>query len=552
MELGYPRLSRWFGHVVLVACAFAFLAGGLAASASAVPNRTVAWGSNARGQLGTGNFTNSDLPVAAGELLGVSAIAAGGYDSFALMNDATIEAWGDNQAGQLGSGTSERESTEPVTVAGVTGATALATGGGYALVGSEVTGWDAGGPFSEGVGEASAISEGGGFALALLKDGTVRAWGGNRFGQLGNGESNEGGAVGPVEVCAEGSEGPCPHGPFLTGVEAVAAGEEHSLALLENGTVVAWGYDQLGQLGNGIASPFLHFPNPAAVGGVSEVTAISAGGTHSMALEKNGTVIEWGSCCAENGVLPATVAGVSGVISIAAGGGHSLALLNNGTVKAWGNNNVGQLGDGNHKFSSAPVTVTGLSGIVAIAAGESHSVALGPAPAPAVTHVLPNYGSSLGGTLVTITGTNFTGATAVHFGGVPAASFTGTSTTISAVSPAQPLGNDNITVTTPSGTSAVSSRDLFKVAPQVTGLSPSSGPAAGGTTLTVTGTGFGTAAKSTVFKFGTAKTTAVGCISTTECTVTVPPHAKGTVDVRATTSKETSPNNPPGDRYAYE
>ena len=246
----------------------------------------------------------------------------------ALLTDGTVLEWGN---GVLA----------PMTVAGLSGVTAVASGGGerLAVLGSgEVMTWGGSeGLVPVGVGEATAVASGpdGGFGLAVLKDGTVKAWGRNNYGQLGDGVTNEGSSE-PLAVCAVGTEGACPEGPYLSGVVAIAAGEYHSLALLGNGTVVAWGLGFHGQLGNGPGSPSFGDPTPTPVGGVSGVTAIAASGEHSMALEADGTVTEWGACCAKGyPYLPATVAGLSEVTSIAAGRGHSLALLSNGAVMAW-------------------------------------------------------------------------------------------------------------------------------------------------------------------------------------------------------------------------
>ena len=121
--------------------------------------------------------------------------------------------------------------------------------------------------------------------------------------------------------------------------------------------------------------------------------------------------------------------------------------------------------------------------------------------APTVSGLNPAFGPSAGGTLVTITGTGFTGATAVDFGTSPAPSFTIVSTTsITAASPTGG-GSVNVTVTTPAGTSAVSPADVFTYAPTVTGVSPISGSVFGGFLVVITGTNL---ANATGVHFGTA------------------------------------------------
>jgi outer membrane protein assembly factor BamB len=156
---------------------------------------------------------------------------------------------------------------------------------------------------------------------------------------------------------------------------------------------------------------------------------------------------------------------------------------------------------------------------------------------PTVTKVAPKKGPAAGGTAVTITGTNFTGVEAVRFGAGAASSFTVVSATrIAAVAPTSVAGSVDVTVTASGGVSATSSKDRFKFAPAITGLSPVGGPKAGGTVVTVSGAGFALGS-ATVFKFGTAKATATNCTTSTSCTVTAPAHAVGTVDVKATVNK---------------
>src|SRR5205807_9399049 len=155
-------------------------------------------------------------------------------------------------------------------------------------------------------------------------------------------------------------------------LNAISAGGTHGVALLSNDTVTAWGENASGQLGDGThtgpsACVYRYgFPHeeleevrpcsasPVAVTGLSGVSAIAAGGAHSLALMRNGTVMAWGNNgkgqlgdgSTTNSDVPFAVTGLSGVTAIAAGGGDSLALLSNGTVMAWGDNQYGQLGDG--------------------------------------------------------------------------------------------------------------------------------------------------------------------------------------------------------------
>ena len=177
-----------------------------------------------------------------------------------------------------------------------------------------------------------------------------------------------------------------------------------------------------------------------------------------------------------------------------------------------------------------------------------------PGPAPTVTKLSVTKGPPAGGTSVTITGTSFIGVTAVKFGSFNAASFkVDSSTSVAAVSPAGTTGTVEVTVTTPNGESGITSKDRFEFeAPTVTNVSPNTGPKAGGTPVTVTGSGFALGSGATLVKFGAGIAIEVNCTSTATCTMLAPAAAKtGTVDVTATVSKKTSKKQT-ADQYTYD
>jgi len=327
-----------------------------------------AWGGNDKGELGNNSTTDSSVPVLvtqSGVLMGktVVSIAAGGdlgaSHSLALCNDGTVAAWGSNGNGELGND-STTDSNEPV----------LVTQSGV-LVGKTVV----------------SVAAGASHSLALCSDGTVAAWGSNGNGELGNDsttDSNE-----PVLVTQSG---------VLVGktVVSLAAGASHSLALCSDGTMAAWGVNGYGELGNDMTAdssePVMVTQSGVLAG--KTVVSIAAGHMHSLALCTDGTLVAWGynsngqlgnnSTTDSSVPVLVTKSGVLAgktVVSVAAGGYHSLALCSDGTVVAWGSNGDGELGNNSTTDSSVPVLVTKtgvLAGktVVALAAGTSNSMAL--------------------------------------------------------------------------------------------------------------------------------------------------------------------------------
>ena len=174
--------------------------------------------------------------------------------------------------------------------------------------------------------------------------------------------------------------------PVLTSSPAdlteVSAGFVHSLALTEEGTVRAWGYNEYGQLGNSTRS---HSKTPVVVQGATDMKQVSAGLLHSTALEEDGTVWDWGwNAVGQLGdgttldrAIPVQVSGLDHVVQVSAGGLHNLALKDDGTVWAWGWNAVGQLGDGTTINRHVAVKVPGLTDVAWVAAGGLHSLAVG-------------------------------------------------------------------------------------------------------------------------------------------------------------------------------
>ncbi len=337
------------------------------------------WGQNAFGQMGAeDNELHKDADGAYYLYINdIVQLAAGLNHTVALKKDGTVWSWGSNAYGQLGDGSTIWSRKYPVQVKGLSNVEKVA---------------------------ASRFH-----SLALKKDGTVWAWGSNMNNQLGRtGEQS----VTPQQVAG------------LSDIVQIAAGYRFSLALKKDGTVWAWGgmckqadtpqfKDFVTSLSSGMALEGTYFDpgdnrlsdqdelvdclgenfvninsiKPIKISGVSDITSISGGYGHMLALDRKGIVWAWG--CNKygqvgNGVLsnsarnmkPEKVQGLPPVVKIAAGYRHSLVVSNNGTVWAWGHNLWGELGTGSLKDSAVPKEVHGIDNVTDISGGHDFSLAL--------------------------------------------------------------------------------------------------------------------------------------------------------------------------------
>ncbi len=260
------------------------------------------WGDNGYGQLGDGSTTNSAVPVTVKGITTAAAIFVDSNQTCALLTGGSVECWGNNEVGQLGDGTTT-SSALPVTVSGVTTATTFSNGGEspcVLLIGGSIECWGAGfsGQLGDGsppsysatpvtvagVTTATAISQAGEDACALLLDGSIKCWGANNHSQLGTGT-----AASP-ETCF-GS--PCSTIPVtVAGITtATAIDALGACARLSSGVVMCWGYNEYGQLGDGSKEDA---PTPQLAEGITTAAAIGAGGAETCAVLSDGSIDCWG------------------------------------------------------------------------------------------------------------------------------------------------------------------------------------------------------------------------------------------------------------------
>jgi alpha-tubulin suppressor-like RCC1 family protein len=282
-------------------------------------------GANDAGQLGSAVRGRGGI----GSLRGVTELALGSRHACALLETGHIACWGEHDRGQLGDGSPlphtrrsrGRRTRKPAPRPMPAPVRVLTT--------------------------AVEIAAGHDFTCARLRDGTVRCWGDNDRGQLGDGTTTSRSAPFPVLK--------------LSGVARIAAGDAHACALLHDGSVRCWGEDLAGQLGDGAQAP--HRNAPVRVEGLEGAVDLALGGATSCAVMADRTVRCWGSAPRPGSALlttahttPTSIAGLSGVRHLAISGEHGCAEVDGGVVKCWGVGDRGQLGLGAPDlFSASPV-----------------------------------------------------------------------------------------------------------------------------------------------------------------------------------------------------
>ena len=343
---GRPGVPRGAGSAI---------AAGYNQSCALLSNGTLkCWGDGGSGQLGQGNQNSIGdapnemggtlAPIALGTGRTAIAVTAGSVYTCALLDNGSVKCWGMGDSGRLGQGNQNSIGDAPNEMGDNLAPVALGAGR-----------------------TATAVTAGSFHTCALLDNGTVKCWGYGLYGQLGQGNTNNIGD-GPSEM--GDNLAPVALGAGRTAI-AVAGGGLHTCALLDNGTVKCWGSGGEGRLGQGNPNNIGNAPNqmgdnlaPIALGTGRTATAVSAGNAHTCALFDNGTVKCWGyglygqlgqgntnigGAPNQMGDFLAPVnLGVGRIASaVTTGYDHTCGSLDNGTIKCWGNGGSGRLGQGN-------------------------------------------------------------------------------------------------------------------------------------------------------------------------------------------------------------
>lgn len=319
------------------------------------------WGLNTDGQIGDNTNYSALSPTPVAGVSGATDISSGWTHSCAIVQNGDVMCWGGNLGGSLGDGTYESRNQAILVGSGVTTVNLVGAGYDHTCAGlhrgiPEVTCWGSnfygqlGDPLAESGSSTFGLPSGiwnGALSVSSAYDytcvvqadnGSVKCWGANGYGQLGDGTQIE--RRTPVAVLN------------LTTMTKVSAKLGHTCALRSDGTVWCWGANKNGQLGDGTN---VAKSTPTQVPSIAGAGDIAVGRIHACALV-SGSVLCWGNnelhqlgsaSFGTTNASPQAVPNLSNVRSIVAGSSHTCAVLNDNTARCWGDNQESQLGNGN-------------------------------------------------------------------------------------------------------------------------------------------------------------------------------------------------------------
>ena len=351
-----------------------------------------AWGWNARGQLGVNDTSRRLTPTReATHASNWAHASAGGNHTLAVKTNGQLFAWGVNNHGELGDGTigtnrklPTREMTSASDWVGVIAGRDLSL-----AIKSNGRLWAWGANYNSRYGDGTPlqrtnptqlfvagsqwimVSSGTNHTVALLNNGTIWSWGNNSRGQLGDGSNLD-------------RDFPVQESTHNTNWTYVAAGNEYTVALKNNGTIWSWGRNSQGQLATNDTTS--HNTPTREHSSSTHWTRISAGYCHTVALKDDHTLWSWG--CNDYGQLGIgdtnewhtpiqEFTGATDWMRISAGGFHTAAIKTTQTLWTWGKNNYGQLGLNDLSTRTKPFQEHSAStNWIAVSAGRQHTVAL--------------------------------------------------------------------------------------------------------------------------------------------------------------------------------
>lgn len=295
------------------------------------------WGLGTMGVLGNNSENNSVIPVRVRDTEKIKSLASGLDHSCALFESRTVRCWGSGKNNQLGNNKPPANSLIPVPVTD-----------------SSII---------------RQISAGYYFTCGLLENGTVKCWGNNSYGELGNGNAE------PTRVAVEVKD--------IYNVKEISAGATFACALRANGTVYCWGNNRQGQLARPIstASSFI----PVQISGITNAKSIAAGTYHACALLNDGTVKCWGAIGATEyfgqlghggtagSATPTLVQGITGAKSIAASALRSCVINANNSIQCWGRHYSSTTGAYSATPSLSPIAIKETAGAASLTLGYTES-----------------------------------------------------------------------------------------------------------------------------------------------------------------------------------
>lgn len=289
------------------------------------------WGYGEPGTIGDGSFADATQPTPVVNLTGALGLSAQSYDVCVLAADHTAECWGDDFGGELGDNGSATKSAVPMRVGMVA--------------------------------DVVQVSTGGAPICALHANTTVECWGGAVYNQ----------DLRPALI--PGFSGAVKLSPTSAG---------HTCAVMNDGSLRCWGRDNEGQLGDGRSGDLVKSDVPVPVAGLGAVSDVAVSYDNTCVLLMDQTVSCWGDnskgqlgngTTGALGLAPVAVMGLSNVVQLCTSDGYACATKSDGTAWCWGDNSFGELGNGTTMNASVPVQVSGLGNVAGIACGDEHACA---------------------------------------------------------------------------------------------------------------------------------------------------------------------------------